>query len=111
MLAGHVGKLNQPLGLPLAGGKVDAGGAYAGAGVHGGELADHGVGRIDACFGFCGARLGSAAQPFNLGPHLVAQALLLAALRFEIGLSLLKEAAEVALHAQAARRHTRDSVQ
>ena len=79
--------------------------------VHVGQLADHRVGGIDAGLGLGGARLGAAAQPFDLGSDVIAQALLLAALRFEIGLLFFKKAAEVAFDAQAGRRHKRDSIQ
>ena len=95
-------ELDQPLGLALAGVEVDAGGVDGGARIHGRQLADHGVGRVDAGLGFCGARLGAAAQPFDLRSDTVAQALLLAALRFEIGLLLFKKTAEVSFDAQQA---------
>jgi hypothetical protein len=76
--------------------------ADGGARVHGGQLADHRVGGVNARLGFCGAGLGAAAKPLDLGFDLVAQALLLAALRFQIGLLFFKKAAEVSFHAQEA---------
>ena len=101
-IAGHVLELDQPLGLALGGIEVDAGRAHRRARVHIRQLADHRIGCVDAGLRFCGARLGPATQPFDLGLYAVAQALLLAALRFEISLLFFKKAAEVALHAQQA---------
>ena len=65
-------------------------------------MADHLVGRVDAGLGFAGPRLGSAPQPLDFGLHHVAQALLLAVLRFQVGLLFFEKAAEIALHAQQA---------
>ena len=101
-VAGHIGELHQPLGLAQAGIEVDAGGVDRGARVHGRQLADHGIRGVDARLGLGGARLRAASEPLDLSPYAVAQALLLAALRLQISLFLLKKAAEVALYAQQA---------
>ena len=92
-------KLDKSFGLALCGVEVDSGAAHCGARVHRRKLANHCFGRIDARFGFSRARFGTAAEPFDFSANAVAQALLLFALRFEVGLALLEKAAEVALHA------------
>ncbi len=100
--AGYVFEFYEALGFALAGFEVDAGGVDGGAGVHGLELADHLVGGIDAGFGLGGAGFGAAAEPLDLGADLVAEAFLLAALRFEIGLLFFEEAAEGSFDAEEA---------
>ncbi len=101
-VAGDIVELDQAFALTHAGFKIDARGVDGGAGVHGSQLSDHGVGRVDARFGLCGAGLGAAPQPFNLSPDAIAQAVLLPALGLEVGLFLFEEMAEVALHAKKA---------
>ena len=108
-IARYIVELDEPFGLALAGFKVDAGLADGGARVHGGQLADHRVGGINARLGFCGAGLWAAAKPLDLRSDLVAQALLLLALRFQVSLLLFKKAAEVSFHAQKA--FSEDAVQ
>jgi hypothetical protein len=101
-VAGDVVEFDKAFALAHAGFKVDARGVDGGARVHCGQLTDHGVGGVDAGFGFCCAGFGAAAEPLNFSSHLVAKALLLAALRFEIGLLFFKKTAEGSLYAEQA---------
>ena len=101
-LAGDVVEFDEALGFSHAGFEVDADGVHGGAGVHGGELADHGVGGVDAGLALGSAGLGATAEPFDLGADLVAEAVLLAALRLEVGLLLFEETAECPFHAEEA---------
>ncbi len=101
-MAGDIIEFDEALGFAHAGFEVDADGVDGGARVHLGELADHGVGRVNAGLGLGGAGFGATTEPFDLSADLVAQALLLAALRFEVGLFLFEEATEGAFDAEEA---------
>ena len=63
---GGVLNFDEPFGLAAGGVKGDAGrgGSRAGFGIA--QLGDQGVGVVNAGFGFGGAGLGAAAQPFHL---------------------------------------------
>ena len=75
--------------------------AGCGAGLHVGQLADDGVGRVDARLCFGGAGFGAAAQPFDLGRTRLRR-LFMRGLRFEIRFASFEKSAEVALDAQQA---------
>ena len=70
--------------------------------IHVRKFADHAVGFIDAGFRFRGARLGTAAQPFDLGVNAIFERVLMLLLRVEMRFFGFEKCAVVPFHAQDA---------
>ena len=93
---------DKTFGLATGDVEGDAGRGDSCAGFGVAQLGDKGIGVIDARFGFGGAGLRAAAQPFHLCADAVAKALLRALLPLNIGLSVFEKFRIATLDAQQA---------
>ena len=99
---GGVLDFDETFGLATGGVEGDAGRGDSCAGFGVAQLGDKGIGVVNAGFGFGGAGLRAAAEPFHLYADAVAQALLGALLPLDVGLAVFKKFGIAALYAQQA---------
>src|SRR4029077_15850632 len=91
---------NELASLPIGGGKIDVRGGGAGARVQIGEIAHQFMGFVDARFGFGGASLGAAAQPFELVVDAIFEGVLMLLLSVKVTFLGFEEFAVVSRDAQ-----------
>ena len=93
---------HQIFGLATGGGEIDFRSGGAGAGIHVREIADQFVRFVDAGFGFSGACLGTATEPFQFVVDAIFERFLMLLLRVKIIFFGLEEFAVVPFHAEEA---------
>ncbi len=99
---GGILDFDETFGLAAGGVEGDAGRGDSRAGFGVAQLGDKGVGVVDAGFGFGGAGLRAAAEPFHLYADAVAQALLGALLPLDVGVAVFEKFGIATFYAQQA---------